>query len=492
MSTFLALSPLLALVIGGLVIMMIDAFVKKGAELALHTTMLFVIAGGCAVYVQVYPPEDIFPAVARYLATDALALFFDLVICLGGALSAMLAGGYLREHGMERGEFYILLIFSAFGAMVLVHATDLLTLFLGLETMSLGIYSLAGYRRTSSRSVEGAVKYFLLGSFAAAIMLFGSALLYGATNQTTFVGIGQAISLGVAQPNLLLIGFAMLLIGLIFKVSAVPFHQWTPDAYEGAATPATAFMSVVVKAAAFAVLVRVLMVSFMDEGLADENSGWPAFIAAIAVLTMVGGNVAAIGQKSVKRMLAYSSVAHAGYVLVGVCAAAYTDEAISAILYYLLAYTVSNILAFGSLIMVGSKGKEAVSYQDLAGVGRRHPMVAVPFILGSLSLLGLPPTAGFFGKYYVFNAAIQAGDSLVWLAVIGVLASAVGAYYYLKVIVFMFMKEPQDGAPLAVPMRSGYVVFALIISGILVMEMGIDPSDYLERAVEAARQLVAA
>jgi len=494
MSGFILMAPLLALVVGGLIAMMVDGFVKKGAELATLTTLIFTVAGGfsLALWMTGADAEAAHPAIATYLATDKMALFFDLVICAGGALSTLLAGGYLREHGMERGEFYILIIFSALGAMVLARSVDLLSLFLGLETMSLGVYAMAGYRRTSARAVEGAVKYFLLGSFAAAILLFGSALLYGATNHTSFAGIGAAITEGSAEPRLLLVGFAMLLIGLIFKVSAVPFHQWTPDVYEGTVTPGTTFMSVVVKAAAFAVLVRVLMVSFGGEEMTSGSSGWPAFLAAIAVVTMIGGNLAAISQKSVKRMLAYSSIAHAGYILVGVCAAAYTEEAISAVFYYLLAYTASNVLAFGSLIVVGSKGKEAVSYEDLAGVGRRHPMVAIPFIVGTLSLLGLPPTAGFFAKYYVFNAAVQAGGGMVWLAVIGVLASAVGAFYYLKVIVYMFMKEPQKGAPIAVPMRSAYVVVALIISGYFVMKMGITPSVYLEMAVEAARQLVAA
>jgi NADH-quinone oxidoreductase subunit N len=282
-------------------------------------------------------------------------------------------------------------------------------------------------------------------------------------------------------------------VGLLFKVSAVPFHMWTPDAYEGAVTPATTFMSIVVKAAAFGVLIRVLLVCFSDPRSANLTTGWPAALVGLAVVTMLYGNIAAVYQTSVKRMLAYSSIAHAGYVLIGV-AAMYSgqarQQAVSAVLYYLAGYTVSNVLAFGSLIAMGSYGKEAVSFEDLAGVGRRHPMAALPFVIGVLSLMGFPPTAGFFGKWYVFNAALSSGDGLLWPVVIAVLSSVIGAYYYLRVIVYMFMKTPSPGAPQALPMRSGYIVVALLVSGYLVLQMGIAPSNYIELALAAAKGLV--
>jgi NADH-quinone oxidoreductase subunit N len=288
------------------------------------------------------------------------------------------------------------------------------------------------------------------------------------------------------------VALALSIAGLAFKVSAVPFHMWTPDAYEGAVTPATTFMSVVVKAAAFAVLVRVLAVGFSDALSSSFHSGWPAALAGFAVVTMVYGNVAAVYQSSVKRMLAYSSIAHAGYVLIGV-AAMHSEkvrpEAISAVLYYLAAYTFSNVLAFGSLIALGSHGKEAVDYADLAGAGRRHPFVALPFILGVLSLMGFPPTAGFMGKWYVFSAALQAGPELIWPVVIGVLTSVIGAYYYLRVIVFLFMKSPEEGAPIAVPMRSGYVVTALVVAGLFVLQLGMLPSKTVDLALAAAKSL---
>jgi len=269
--------------------------------------------------------------------------------------------------------------------------------------------------------------------------------------------------------------------------------MWTPDAYEGAVTPATTFMSVAVKASAFAVLVRVLVLGFGDELSASPVNGWPAALSGLAMASIVVGNVAAVRQTSVKRMLAYSSIAHAGYILVGV-AALYSpgarEQAVSSVLYYLAAYTVSNVLAFGALIWVGSNGKESVSYDDLAGVGRRHPIAALPFILGVLSLMGFPPTAGFFGKWYVFSAALATGDELVPLVIVAALGSLIGAYYYLRVLVLLFMKEPTPEQTIAVPMKSGYVASALAFSALLVLVLGIMPSHYVELAIAAARSLV--
>ena len=492
MSALMGLSPLLLLVAAGLAIMLVDAFTSERSELALVTAAsLFVgaaLAGAMLAGGDIAPAPDV---VTRYLAVDELGLFFDIVICVGAGLSALLAGGYLREHGFERGEFYVLIIFTAFGAMVLARAVDLLSIFLGLETMSLGAYALVAYRRTSARAVEGAVKYFLLGSFAAAILLFGSALLYGATGHTDLAGIREVIAAGEADATLTILALVMLIAGLAFKMGAVPFHMWVPDSYEGAATPVTTFMSVGVKAAAVAVLLRVLVGAFGDPVSMGLYTGWTPVIMLLAIVTMVYGNLAALAQTSVKRMLAYSSIAHAGYILVGLAAVHEAGSfAVSSVLYYIAAYTVSNVLAFGSLILMGSKGKEAVSYDDLAGAGRRHPMAAFPFAIGVLSLLGMPPTAGFFGKYYVFSAAVSAGGPMIWVAVIGVLASAVGAYYYLKVIVYLFMREPEEDQPIAVPMQSIYVTVALVLAGYYVLKMGITPSRYLDWAASAASSLI--
>lgn len=491
------LLPLLFVAVAGLALMLVDAFVKTGAELAMGTFVILVAACGLSLGLwDVQPSAESAALLGHWVAADRLSLFIDVAVCGGSALSALLAGGYLREHGLERGEFYVMLLFSTFGAMTLGRASDVLTLFLALETLSFGAYGLVAFRRYSPRAAEGAMKYFLLGSFASAILLFGSALIYGATGHTDFAGIAAAIDAGGTDLRLVLLAMALMLVGLAFKVSAVPFHMWTPDAYEGAVTPATTWMSVAVKASVFGVLLRMFFVAFGDDVLSSDASGWPPAIAALAAITMVVGNLAAVVQKSVKRMLAYSSIAHAGYILVGVAAAGvsspergWDEGALSSVLYYLLAYTVSNVLAFGSLVWAGSRGKEAVSYEDLAGLGRRHPMVAVPFVLGVLSLMGFPPTAGFFAKYYILEGAVAAGGGMVWLAVLLVLTSAIGAYYYLRVIVFLFMKQPDPGAPVAVPMRSYYVAAALLLSGYFVLRMGLAPNAYLDLALQAAQNL---
>lgn len=489
-----SLAPLLWVAGAGLVMMLVDALVKERAHLGLMT--FFILLVGCLLSWALWdepPSQDL--ALGGYLALDRLALFIDITVCGGGALAALLAGGYLNEHGLERGEFYLVLLFSVFGAMVLGRASDLLSLFIALETLSLGVYGLVAFRRHSPRAAEGAMKYFLLGSFASAILLFGSAMLYGATGATSFSGISASIEGGAADLRLVLLGMALIMIGLGFKVSAVPFHQWTPDAYEGAVTPATSFMAVVVKSAVFGVIIRVFVVLFGTETFTTTGSGWLPALAGLSALTMVVGNVAALSQKNVKRMLAYSSIAHGGFILIGVVSAGLARgtsqdaaaQALSAVLYYLLAYTVSNILAFGALIWAGSKGKEAVTYDDLAGLGRRHPMVAVPFTLGVLSLMGFPPTAGFFAKYAILASAVSQGGGMMWLAILGVLSSAVGAYYYLRVLVFLFMKTPEHGAVPAVPMRSFYVLSALMLSGYFVIRMGLAPTWYLEHALAAAQ-----
>jgi NADH-quinone oxidoreductase subunit N len=326
------------------------------------------------------------------------------------------------------------------------------------------------------------------------VFLFGAALLYGATGHTDFAGIGAAVREHPEQARLLMLGLLLILVGLLFKVSAVPFHMWTPDAYEGAVTPATSFMSVVVKTAAFAALARLLVASFSDPASASMNGGWAGLLSILAAITMIYGNLAAATQSSIKRMLAYSSIAHAGYLLVGVAALSTQDAearqaALSSLMYYLLAYTVSNVLVFGALAAMGSYGKESVSYEDLAGIGRRHPMLALAMIIGVLSLMGFPPTAGFLGKWYVFSAALAGGDELLWLVILAVVTSVVGAYYYLRVIVTMFMEEPAEGAPVAVPMRSGYVVLALVVAGYFVLKMGITPTRYIDLALAAAAKL---
>jgi NADH-quinone oxidoreductase subunit N len=506
-NALLACAPILVVGIGALLLMLAEAFGRpavaegasggvvldagagRSAELALGSAVCLFAGAFTSLGLWWVGPERLegVNELLPYLAMDRFTLFFCFTLCLGGGLASLLAGAYLPEHGIDRSEFFPLLLFSTVGAMALAAAADLLTLFVALETMSLGVYCMIGLRRGSTRATEAALKYFLLGSFAAALMLFGGALLYGATGHTDLVGIGREIATGARAGNsgpLALVGIVLVLVGLAFKVSAVPFHMWTPDAYEGAPTPATAYMAVAVKSAAFAVLLRVLIAAFGDAKVAGWGTGWQTPLWVLAVLSMVVANLVAGRQQSVKRMLAYSSIAHAGYALVGVVAVSGRPEASASVLYYLLAYTVSTAGAFGSLILCGSRGAEASSYADLAGVGKRHPAAALAFSLFLLSLAGAPPTAGFFGKLFVFKAAVDGG--LYWITLIGLVNSVIGAYYYLRVLVFMYMREPEPGAPIATPMRSGYVSVALVIAAILVIVLGVLPGTSLDVVAKAA------
>jgi NADH-quinone oxidoreductase subunit N len=473
--------------VAALLLMLVEAFSIQRGGLALGAAVVLFTGGAFAGTLWMIGLDSIgdVSVLTPWIVVDRFTLFFDMLLCFGGAVSALLAGGYLPEYQLERGEFYALLLFATFGAMVLAAAGDALTLFLGLETMSIGAYAMTAFRRSSPRSAEAALKYFLLSSFAAAILVYGFALLYGATGHTDLTSIGAAAHAAPAHNPLLIVGAVLVLVGIVFKVSAVPFHAWTPDAYEGAPTPATTFMAVAVKAAAFAMLLRVLGFSLGDEAWTSWASGWPPVMATLAVLTMTVANLIAGRQDSVKRMLAYSSIAHAGYALVGVTALMRDPaEAGASVLYYLLAYAVSTAGAFGSLILCGSRGREAVSYEDLSGLGKRHPATALGFSLFLVSLAGVPPTAGFFGKWFVFKAAIDSG--LYWLAILAFVNSVIGAYYYLRVLVYMYMREPAAGAPVAVPMRSGYVTAALLVSAALVLALGLTPSRYLDLAVSAA------
>ncbi len=487
MAICLAISPLIVVGVGALLLMLVEAFSTRKAGLALGAAIVLFAAASFAWGVWLFGVERFgsLAPISPWIIVDRFTLFFDVLLCLGAGLAALLAGGYLPEHHLERGEFYALLLFGTFGAMMLAAAGDALTLFLGLETMSIAAYALTAFRRSSPRSAEGALKYFLLGSFAAAILLYGFALLYGATGHTDLAGIGAAAHGPAGRNPLLIMGALLVLTGLAFKVSAVPFHSWTPDAYEGAPTPATTFMAVAVKAAAFAVLLRVLLLSLGDPTWTSWASGWPPILAGLAALTMTVANLVAGRQESVKRMLAYASIAHAGYALVGVTAIARNaTEATASVLFYLLGYAVSTAGAFGALILCGSRGREAVSYEDLSGIGKRHPAAAAAFLLFLVSLAGIPPTAGFFGKWFVFKAAMDAG--LYWLAIVALINSVIGAYYYLRVLVYMYMREPAAGASVAIPMRSGYVTAALLVSAALVIALGLTPTRLLDAAVSAA------
>jgi NADH-quinone oxidoreductase subunit N len=520
-SLCLYLLPLLILAIGGFALMTVDAFQEQEGGLAVPTAMLHFAAAAAALALWgvTASPERMLESsrvLDGWLAFDRTTLFLDLVISVGGGLTALLAGGYLTEHKLERGEFYSLMTFASAGCMMLAGATDLITVFVGLETLSLGVYALTGFRRTSARSQEAALKYFLLGSFAAALLLYGSALLYGMTGHTDLIGIRAALSAPVDMPEIAgqdgapmaiaiqqtvrdrvsIVAMVLIVAGLAFKIGAVPFHMWVPDAYEGAPTPATAYMAVTVKAAAFGAMLRVLVGVFGDPaGAGSLAGGWPGILAWIAVASMVVGNLIALAQSSVKRMLAYSSIAHGGYILAAMVVTPRAESlagggtlgqsAAATVLFYLLAYTVSNVGAFGALILAGSHGKEAVSYNDLAGLGKRHPTTALALSFFVLSLAGMPPTIGFFAKYNVVRSCMEAG--YVWLAIALMVNSAVGVYYYLRVMVKMYMEDPAPGAVRAEPMSSGYINVALVLAALLVLGIGMMPQKVFGYALEAVK-----
>lgn len=410
---------------------------------------------------------------------DNLTLFATLVIGYATGLVLLESIDYLKRRGMESGEFYILVLFAAAGMVIMAGANDLVVVFLGLETMSLALYVLAGFFRTEIQAGEASMKYFLLGAFASGFFLYGIALIYGATASTNLDKIGAAVKAGAGRDPLLLIGFALLLVGFGFKISAVPFHMWTADVYEGAPTSVTAFIASGSKAAAFAALLRLLL-----ESLRPLQGEWTWLFWVLAVLSMTLGNVVAIAQQNLKRMLAYSSIAHVGYMLMGIVAGGGLGG--GSVLFYLLVYTFTIAGAFGIILLLERSGEEAVGIGDTAGLATRHPLAALALALFLLSLVGIPPTAGFVGKFYLFGAAVRSG--YVWLAVIGVLNSAAAAYYYLRIIVNMYMREPEGTPAVMMPSFAGALAVAVALWGVI--QLGIFPAPLFDLAQSAVLPLL--
>lgn len=400
----------------------------------------------------------------RAIVADNFGLFLTLTILLGAALSILMAINFVRVHGVDQGEYYVLILFAVVGMILMATATDLIVIFLALELLSLPLYILSAFKREDARSLEAGIKYFLLGAFASAFFLYGIAFIYGGTGTTNLMKI--AAILGKPSSNdLLLIGAGLLIVGFAFKVALVPFHWWTPDVYEGAPTTVTAFMSVATKAAAFGAFFRAFLVALPSLGV-----DWQLILALVAVLTMTVGNVAALMQSNIKRMLAYSSIAHAGYILVALVAMG--ENASSSMLYYLLAYTVTNLGAFAAVIALSDGTRERLELSDFGGAAQKHPFVAAALTVCLLSLAGFPPLAGFFGKFFIFSTAVEAGWA--WLAVIGVLNSLVSVYFYLRPIVQMYMSETKPGWD---RIRVDPLVgVALVIALVAVIALGISPS----------------
>jgi NADH-quinone oxidoreductase subunit N len=393
---------------------------------------------------------------------DPFSSLITAVVALSALLSCALSIAYLSELRINHGEYYALIMLSASGMMLMVAAVDLIAVFLGLELMSIPIYVLAGFDRRKLRSNESALKYFLIGSFASAILLYGMALLYGVSGATSF----EAIRKGFEADNPLgLVGLGLIVVGFAFKISAVPFHQWTPDVYEGAPSAVTAYMSVTVKVAAFATLIRLLAMAFgpIEESL--ERIFW-----LLSVLTIVVGNLMAIIQDNVKRLLAYSSVAHAGYLMIGLVTG--TIEGYSAMIFYLVAYTFMNLGAFGVVVALANRGSDCERIESFAGLARTRPGLAALMTLFMLSLAGIPGTAGFLGKFKIFMAAVDAGA--IWLSIIGVLMSVVSFYYYLRIPVLMYMREAGDESH-RTEISSGEGL-VLVVCGLAVLALGLLPN----------------
>ncbi len=411
---------------------------------------------------------------------DNFSLFFNLIICYATALVLLFSMDYLRGRGIESGEYYALVSFAALGMMLMASATDLIVIFLALETMSLSLYVLAGFFRAELRAGESSMKYFLLGAFAGGFFIYGIALLYGATGTTNLELIAAALGRGSPERDpLLFTGMGLLLVGFGFKISAVPFHMWAPDVYEGAPTPVAALIATGSKAAAFAALLRTLL-----SAMKAAEPDWAILLWGLAVLTMTVGNVVAIAQANVKRMLAYSSVAHAGYMLVGVVAGGTMGNGGG--LFYLLAYTFTTAGAFGVILLLKRARSEAVNLADYSGLATRHPLLALALALFLLSLIGIPPTAGFVGKFYLFGAAVRSG--YIWLAVIGVLNSAVAAYFYLRVIVYMYMRDPEGAPTVYAPSFAGGLALGIALWG--VFQLGLMPAPVFNLAQTAVAPLL--
>jgi NADH-quinone oxidoreductase subunit N len=420
---------------------------------------------------------------AGMLLFDRMAYSFDLVFLIAALLTIFLSKNFLSQEKIREGEYYALLLFAVAGSMLVAHGGDLIVIFLGIEIVSLANYILAGMKRGAVRSYEAALKYFILGSFASGFLLYGIAMAYGATGSTSLAAF-QGLTLPLAEPTLLLLAVALLLIGIGFKIAAVPFHLWSPDVYEGAPTSITAFMASVVKVAGFAALVRIAIAL----GHIPEIP-WTSILWALSALTMTVGNLAALRQTNIKRMLAYSSIAHAGYALVGITAAlqknALTESTIAAVLFYLFAYSLMTIGAFAVVIALGRRGDEAEEMSDLSGLAERHPLLAAAMAVFMFSLTGIPPTIGFVGKFYLFSGAIEA--ELYGLVVVGVLNSVVSAYYYLGPIIKMYFQKERG---FALPPLSYSLVAGIFVCLFAVLYLGIFPSELFLLARESVREVV--
>lgn len=450
-----------------------------GSRVRLVTTAIGVVAALLMLVVAAagLPAADAAkPILTEMWTADRLALLLDLLIATVTASTLILFHHFSREHAFERDEFPALVLFVASGMVMVVHAAHLLSLLIGIETMSLAAYVLVASHYRSSPGAEGALKYFLMGAMATGFFVYGMAVVYGTSGgELSFSGL--AARAGSAGHNpLFVVGMYLILVALLFKVAAVPFHMWLPDAYEGAPTPVTGFMATGIKAAAFAGLVRLLGTAFANPAVAQGHAGWARLIGMVAFATMTLGNLAAIRQENVKRMLAYSSIAHAGYLLVGVAALGFgVAGAQSAVIFYLLAYSAMTLGAFAVAAWVGRRGDERLRVDEWSGLARRRPALALAMTLFLLSLAGFPPTGGFFAKFYLFRSAVERPE-LIWLVVAAVVNSVVSVYFYLRIVVAMYFRERAEEFRSYPSLATGVV---LVLLAVLVIGLGVLPGPWI-------------
>ena len=466
--------PELVLTGGALLLLLLSVIVPRQDGVLLGVALATI----AATLVAVSSFAGLDETVSRgLLAIDGFAAFFKVIVLLSAALTALMSAPYLRVEGLKAGEYYFLILCATLGMMFMASGLELITLFIGLETMALSFYVLAGYLKPNPRSNEAAVKYFLLGAFSLGILLYGMSLLYGATGTTSLAGIATALS-GQETSAVLVLAVILVGAGMGFKIAAVPFHMWAPDVYEGAPTPVTAFLSVGSKAASFAMLLRIFV-----EGLPALGEEWKTLFWGLAVITMTVWNIAALTQSNLKRMLAYSSIAHAGYLLIGVVVG--TERGVASMLVYLGVYLFMQLGAFAIVTAMRRSDIIGDELKDLTGLFKRSPVVGFAMLCFMLSLGGIPPTAGFMGKLWLFGAAIDAGE--IWLVVIAVLNSAISAYYYLRVVVFMWINEDEPaGSPIAIGPAMA-VALGVALLGTVVL--GLYPQALFSHAQAAASTL---
>jgi len=474
MNSFAATIPMLIVVLSAIAAMMAEAIRHPGERMYIAGFGLIGLVGALVASVFLWNTDAVSFGVVR---ADNFALFINIILCIIGIITMVFSNDVVEREDLPAGEYYALTLFGIAGMMLMASATDLLVVFLALEVLSLSVYVLTGLRRSSSQGAEAAFKYFLLGAFSSAFFLYGIAFAFVVSGSTRLDVVGNSIASG-GSTTLQFLAVGLLAVGFCFKVSAVPFHMWTPDAYEGAPTVVTAFMSTAVKAAAFGAFVRVFL-----SALEPLQGQWIPILGAIAALTMVVGAVVGVLQNNVKRMLAYSSIAHAGYLLLGIVAANSAGRA--AVLFYLLTYAVANLGALGIVALLGTAEHPHDQLRDFAGLWRTRPALAGLMTVFLLSLGGFPPMAGFIGKWYIFSAAVQEGH--YWLAVIGVLSSVVSVFFYLRIVVMMYMTE--EGAAPARPHISVPAMAALGFAMLATFYLGVLPTRVLDYAVESAKAI---